>query len=115
MLPYLADRRRTIPLADPCLPRCSRRRTGFRTCPDGAARMKRFAPALAALVFSFAATARADLVPFNYQWVSGPTKVYADSSTTSYVEFIDGPVRHAGGDGNLVPANLKTVSPAPDA
>src|SRR5687768_15328055 len=76
--------------------------------------MKRYTLALAALASLFAAPARADLIPFNYQWIGSPTKVYADGSSTSYVEILDGPVLPSGGDGNLVPANLKTVSPAPD-
>jgi hypothetical protein len=60
-----------------------------------------------------AATARADHIQWLYSWSRSPDQVYADGSTTSYVALTGESEVPAGGNTDVVAANLSVFSDAP--
>jgi hypothetical protein len=70
--------------------------------------------ALASLLFS-APGARADLIPWTYNWAPGPTVVTSDTGA-GRLELTNEPLGHALGDSDIVATNIKAFSSAlPDA
>ena len=70
--------------------------------------------ALACVLFS-AGGARADLIPWTYNWAPGPTVVTSDTGA-GRLELTNEPMGHALGDTNVVATNIKAFSTAsPDA
>jgi hypothetical protein len=61
-----------------------------------------------------ASEARADHIDWLYSWSRSPDKVYADGSTTSYVALTSENTVPAGGNTDVVAANLSVFSDAPD-
>ncbi|HBI42922.1 MAG TPA: hypothetical protein DDY78_08705 [Planctomycetales bacterium] len=59
--------------------------------------------------------ARADHIQWSYSWSRSPDQVYADGSTTSYVALTSESEVGAGGNTDVVAANLSVFSDAPDA
>ncbi len=58
--------------------------------------------------------ARADHIDWSYSWSRSPDKVYADGSTTSYIALTSEGEVPAGGNTDVVAANLSVFSDAPD-
>jgi hypothetical protein len=82
----------------------------------GASRM-RYKPAVLfgiALFCLSAGAARADHIDWLYSWSRSPDKVYADGSTTSYIALTSEGEVPAGGNTDVVAANLSVFSDAPD-
>jgi hypothetical protein len=61
-----------------------------------------------------AGAARADHIDWLYSWSRSPDKVYADGSTTSYIALTSEGEVPAGGNTDVVAANLSVFSDAPD-
>ncbi len=57
-------------------------------------------------------SARADLIPWMYNWSSAPKMVTADAPGTGYISLTDEPDRMAVGSSNIVATNLRTFSTA---
>jgi hypothetical protein len=56
--------------------------------------------------------ARADLIPWMYNWSRSPAQIHADAPGTGYITLTDESSRFARGDSNIVATNLKTYSTA---
>lgn len=56
--------------------------------------------------------ARADLIPWMYNWSRSPSQINADAPGTGYITLTDESSRLARGDSNIVATNLKTYSTA---
>jgi hypothetical protein len=56
--------------------------------------------------------ARADLIPWMYNWSRSPAQINADAPGTGYITLTDESSRLAKGDSNIVATNLKTYSTA---
>ena len=68
-----------------------------------------------ACVLSGAGGARADLIPWTYNWAPGPTVVTSDTGA-GRLELTNEPMGHALGDTDVVATNIKAFSTAsPDA
>ena len=83
----------------------------------GASRM-RYKPAVLfgiALFYLSGSAARADHIDWLYSWSRSPEKVYADGSTTSYIALTGESEVPAGGNTDVVAANLSVFSNAPNA
>jgi hypothetical protein len=66
-------------------------------------------------LFCLSATAaRADHIQWSYSWSRSPEQVFADGSTTSYVALTSESEVPAGGNTDVVAANLSVFSDAPD-
>ena len=59
--------------------------------------------------------ARADHIEWSYSWSRSPDQVFADGSTTSYVALTSEAEVPAGGNTDVVAANLSVFSDAPDS
>jgi hypothetical protein len=59
--------------------------------------------------------ARADHIDWSYSWSRSPDQVYADGSTTSYIALTSESEVPAGGNTDVVAANLSVFSDAPDS
>lgn len=57
-------------------------------------------------------SARADLIPWMYNWSRSPDRITADAPGTGYITLTDESSRRAVGDSNIVATNLKTYSTA---
>jgi len=64
-------------------------------------------------VLLLAPAARADFIPWQYNWSRSPSVLHADGSGTGYVTLTDEPLKHAVGDSDIVATNLRTFSTAP--
>ncbi len=77
--------------------------------------MKRFtslyAPAVA-LLFLAGASARADLIPWTYNWDRSPVAIPADAPGTGGVSLTNEPTKSATGNSDVVATNLKVFSSA---
>ncbi|MFQ3593971.1 MAG: PEP-CTERM sorting domain-containing protein [Gemmataceae bacterium] len=60
-------------------------------------------------------SARADLIPWMYNWTSSPDQVMADAPGTGYISLTDEPNRLAVGSSDIVATNLRTFSTATTA
>jgi hypothetical protein len=60
-------------------------------------------------------SARADLIPWMYNWSSAPKMVMADAPGTGYITLTDEPDRMAVGDSDIVATNLRAFSTASSA
>ncbi|MFO0841642.1 MAG: PEP-CTERM sorting domain-containing protein [Gemmataceae bacterium] len=58
------------------------------------------------------AEARADLIPWMYNWSRSPERITADAPGTGYITLTDESSKRAVGDSNIVATNLKTYSTA---
>ena len=68
-----------------------------------------------ACLLSSAGGARADLIPWTYNWAPGPTVVTSDTGA-GRLELTNEPMGHALGDSDIVATNIKAFSTAtPDA
>ena len=77
-------------------------------------RLPLFGLALACVLFS-AGGARADLIPWTYNWAPGPTVVTSDTGAGRLV-LSNEPLGHAIGDSDIVATNIHAFSSAlPDA
>lgn len=68
--------------------------------------------ALASL-FALSAPARADLIPWMYNWSRSPNEIHADAPGTGYVALTDESLKRAVGDTDIVATNMRTFSTAP--
>jgi PEP-CTERM motif len=70
---------------------------------------------MAAFVWLLAPTAhaRAEFIPWQYDWTRSPTKIMANAPGTGYIELTDQGLKDAAGDSDIVATNLKVVSTAP--
>jgi len=59
-----------------------------------------------------ATSARADLIPWMYNWSNSPHLVLADAPGTGYITLTDEPDRLAVGSSDIVATNLQTFSTA---
>lgn len=64
------------------------------------------------LLLARPAGARADLIPWVYNWSRSPTEIRADAPGTSYITLTDETAKVAVGDSNIVATNLRTFSTA---
>jgi hypothetical protein len=62
-----------------------------------------------------AASARAGLVHWSYDWSSSPGQVFSDGAGTSKITLSDEKRRSVVGDSDVVATNLRTYSTAPDS
>jgi len=70
----------------------------------------------AALVLLLAPiSARADLIPWMYNWSRSPTVINADAPGTGYITLTDERLKSAVGNSDIVATNLKTFSTATPA
>ncbi|MGL4553168.1 MAG: hypothetical protein ACRC33_18540 [Gemmataceae bacterium] len=65
------------------------------------------------LTLTFATDARADLIPWMYNWSRWPAEVNADAPGTGYITLTDESLRTVVGDSDIVASNLRAVSTAP--
>ena len=56
--------------------------------------------------------ARADLIPWLYNWSRSPSEIHSDAPGTSFITLTDESARSAVGDSNIVATNLRTFSTA---
>jgi hypothetical protein len=56
--------------------------------------------------------ARAEFIPWSYNWSRSPAEIHADAPGTSRITLTDESVRSAVGDSNIVATNLRTFSSA---
>jgi hypothetical protein len=68
--------------------------------------------ALVATLLAPAPDARADLIPWMYNWSRSPSIINADAPGTGYVALTDEPLKRAVGDSDIVATNLRTYSTA---
>jgi hypothetical protein len=66
-----------------------------------------------ALLLAPAPEARADLIPWTYNWSRSPSVLHADAPGTSTIALTDEPLVSVVGDSDVVATNLKTFSQAP--
>jgi hypothetical protein len=57
-------------------------------------------------------TARADFIPWMYNWSRSPSDIHADAPGTGYISLTDESLKTAVGDSNIVATNLRTFSTA---
>jgi hypothetical protein len=67
--------------------------------------------ALASL-FALAPSARADLIPWTYNWSRSPNQIHADAPGTGYITLTDESLHTAVGDSDVVATNMRTFSTA---
>jgi len=69
----------------------------------------------AALVWLFAPTsvARAEFIPWKYNWTRNPSVISADAPGTGLISLTDETLHSASGDSDVVATNLKVFSTAP--
>jgi hypothetical protein len=60
-------------------------------------------------------TARAEFIPWMYNWSRSPTDIHADAPGTGYIALTDESLKTAVGDSDIVATNLRTFSTATDA
>src|SRR5947209_4636682 len=60
-----------------------------------------------------APAARADFIPWQYNWSRSPSVINADAPGTGYITLTDEPLKGAAGNSDIVATNLKTFSTAP--
>jgi hypothetical protein len=65
------------------------------------------------VLLSQGAPAGGAFIPWKYNWTRNPTKIFSDTSNTSYVELTDEPLRTAAGSSDVVATNLDVISDAP--
>jgi hypothetical protein len=70
-----------------------------------------FGGAACVLLF-FAASARAELIQWSYNWSRSPAQVHADSPGTGYISLTDEGMKSAAGNSYLVATNLQAHSTA---
>ncbi len=72
-------------------------------------------PLTAALVWLLAppAAARAEFIPWKYNWARSPSVVNADAPGTGFITLTDETLKSAAGDSDIVATNIKVVSTAP--
>jgi hypothetical protein len=66
-----------------------------------------------ALLFALPPSARAELIPWMYNWSRSPAEIHADAPGTGFIQLTDESLKHAVGDSDVVATNLRTVSTAP--
>jgi hypothetical protein len=59
--------------------------------------------------------ARADLVPWMYNWSRSPSEIHADAPGTGYITLTDESLKGAVGNSDIVATNLRTFSTATHA
>lgn len=65
-----------------------------------------------ALLFVSPPSARADLIPWMFNWSRSPNEIHADSPGTGYVQLTDESLKQVVGDSVIVATNLRTFSTA---
>jgi hypothetical protein len=64
------------------------------------------------IVLASASSARADLIPWMYNWSRSPAQINADAPGTGHISLSDEPSHFAVGNSNVVATNLRTYSTA---
>jgi hypothetical protein len=67
--------------------------------------------ALSALLV-FVPGARADIIPWQYNWSRSPSEIHADAPGTGYITLTDESLKSAVGNSDIVATNLRTFSKA---
>jgi hypothetical protein len=65
-----------------------------------------------ALLLAPIQTARADFIPWMYNWSRSPADIHADAPGTGYITLTDESLKTAVGDTDIVATNLRTFSTA---
>jgi len=65
-----------------------------------------------ALLFALPLSARADLIPWSYNWSRSPNEIHADAPGTGYITLTDESQHSAVGDSDVVATNMRTFSTA---
>jgi hypothetical protein len=65
-----------------------------------------------ALLFVLAPAARADFIPWMYNWSRSPSELHADAPGTGYIALTDESLKGAVGDSDIVATNMRTFSTA---
>jgi hypothetical protein len=71
-----------------------------------------FLTAVLAIVACGTSHARADFVPWSYNWTRSPIAVSADPPGSGGISMTDEPLGHASGSSDIVATNLRTFSSA---
>jgi hypothetical protein len=75
--------------------------------------MKRSALFGTLVVLSLGATARADFIPWKFNWTPSATTLFSDTSPDSKITLTNEPLGNATGPSDIVATNLKVFSNAP--
>src|SRR5262245_8467457 len=77
-------------------------------------RRTRFAAPIALLLLA-GGSARAELIPWSYNWAPGGTTVASDAPGAGKLLLTNEPMGHAVGPSDVVATNIRAVSTAPSA
>jgi len=72
-------------------------------------------PVAVAWMLVQAGTARAEFIPWQYNWSRSPTTIMADAPGTGYIQLTDEVWKSAAGSSDIVATNIKVFSDAPKA
>jgi hypothetical protein len=67
------------------------------------------------ILLLLAPAARADFIPWQYNWSRSPAVIHANAPGTGYITLTDEPPKSAAGNSDIVATNLRTFSTAPKA
>jgi hypothetical protein len=76
---------------------------------------RKYSTALAMLLLAGVSSARADFIPWSYNWEPSATKIAADGGSSGYVSLTNEPGAAASGASNTVVTNLRTFSTSTQA
>jgi len=65
-----------------------------------------------ALLFALPPSARAEHIPWMYNWSRSPSEIHADAPGTGFIRLTDESLKHAVGDSDVVATNMRTFSTA---
>jgi hypothetical protein len=64
------------------------------------------------LLLAFSSPARADFIPWMYNWSRSPNQILSDAPGTGYIALTDESLKGAVGDTDIVATNMRTFSTA---
>jgi hypothetical protein len=64
------------------------------------------------LLFALSSSARAEFIPWMYNWSRSPSEIHSDAPGTGYITLTDESLKGAVGDSDIVATNMRTFSTA---